>query len=71
MQKGSTKRVTRRSLICMFADVKEELWDMSKQLTDFGKNLSEMNVSLEVPDIPALNIKGGSYDYTVSVLEFS
>ena len=41
---------------------KEELWDMSKQLTDFGKNLSEMNVSLDVPDIPALNIKGGSYD---------
>jgi ubiquinone/menaquinone biosynthesis C-methylase UbiE len=41
---------------------KEELWDMSKQLTDFGKNLSELNVTLDVPDIPALNIKGGSYD---------
>ena len=41
---------------------KEELWDMSKQLADFGKNLSELNVTLDVPDIPALNIKGGSYD---------
>ena len=41
---------------------KDELWDMSKQLTDFGKNLSELNVTLDVPDIPALNIKGGSYD---------
>ena len=41
---------------------KEELWDMSKQLTDFGKSLSELNVTLDVPDIPALNIKGGSYE---------
>ena len=41
---------------------KDELWDMSKQLTDFGKNLRELNVTLDVPDIPALNIKGGSYD---------
>ena len=41
---------------------KDELWGMSKQLTDFGKNLSELNVTLDVPDIPALNIKGGSYD---------
>ena len=41
---------------------KGELWDMSKQLTDFGKNLRELNVTLDVPDIPALNIKGGSYD---------
>jgi hypothetical protein len=40
----------------------DELWDMSKQLTTLGKNLSELGVSIDVPDIPALNIKGGSYD---------
>lgn len=41
---------------------KEELWEMSKQLTVLGKNLSDLNVSVEVPDIPALEIKGGTYD---------
>lgn len=40
----------------------EELWDMSKQLTTLGKNLSELGVSIDVPDIPALNIKAGTYD---------
>ena len=41
---------------------KEKLWDMSNQLTVLGKNLSDLNVSVEVPDIPALEIKGGTYD---------
>ena len=41
---------------------KEELWDMSKQVTVLGKNLSDLNVSVEVPDIPTLEIKGGTYD---------
>ena len=39
-----------------------ELWDMSKQLTVLGKNLSDLNVSVEVPDIPSLGLKGGTYD---------
>ena len=41
---------------------KDELWDMSKQLTVLGKNLSDLNVSVEVPDIPSLGLKGGTYD---------
>jgi ubiquinone/menaquinone biosynthesis C-methylase UbiE len=40
----------------------EELWQMSEQLTDLGKRLSELNVCIDAPDIPALGIKGGSYD---------
>lgn len=39
-----------------------ELWEMSKQLTQLGKNLSELNVKVEVPDIPLLGIKKGNYD---------
>ena len=41
---------------------KEELWAMSNQVTVLGKNLSDLNMSIEVPDIPALEIKGGTYD---------
>jgi hypothetical protein len=40
----------------------DELWAMSEQLTELGKRLSELNVSFEAPDIPALGIKGGQYD---------
>lgn len=39
-----------------------ELWEMSEQLAELGKRLSELKVSFEVPDIPALGIKGGKYD---------
>jgi SAM-dependent methyltransferase len=40
----------------------EELWEMSEQLTVLGKTLSELNIKIDVPDIPLLNIKGGIYD---------
>ena len=40
----------------------EDLWKMSEQLTELGKTLSDLNVKIDVPDIPLLNIKGGSYD---------
>ena len=39
-----------------------ELWDMSKKLTDLGKTLSELDIKINVPDIPQMNIKGGEYD---------
>ncbi len=39
-----------------------DLWEMSKQLAELGRRLSELNVSFEAPDIPALDIKGGTYD---------
>jgi ubiquinone/menaquinone biosynthesis C-methylase UbiE len=41
---------------------RDELWAMSAQLTELGRRLSELNVSFEAPDIPALGIKGGIYD---------
>ncbi len=40
----------------------DELWAMAAQLTELGRRLTELNISLDVPDIPALGIKGGIYD---------
>lgn len=39
-----------------------ELWDMSEKLTQLGKNLTELNIKIDVPDIPQLGIKGGEQD---------
>jgi SAM-dependent methyltransferase len=39
-----------------------ELWDMSEQLTELGKRLSELNVSFDCPEIKALGIKAGTID---------
>ncbi len=41
---------------------REELWEMSEQLTELGKRLSELNVTVDAPDIPLLGIKGGRID---------
>ncbi len=41
---------------------REELWQMSEQLTELGRQFSELNVTIESPDIPALGIKGGKQD---------
>lgn len=40
----------------------EELWEMAEQVTELGRRLSALKVSFEAPDIPALGIKGGTYD---------
>jgi SAM-dependent methyltransferase len=40
----------------------EELWEMSRQLTELGRRLSELKVTVEVPSVPALGIKAGRYD---------
>ena len=40
----------------------EALWAMSRQLTQLGRTLSELNVTFTAPDIPLLGIKGGVYD---------
>jgi ubiquinone/menaquinone biosynthesis C-methylase UbiE len=37
----------------------EQLWEMSGQLTQLGKVLSDLDVEIEIPDIPLLGIKGG------------
>jgi len=41
---------------------KDDMWEMSEQLTELGKRLSELNISIDVPDIPLLGIKGGEMD---------
>lgn len=41
---------------------KEEMWEMSKQITELGKILSDLKVTIDVPDIPLLDIKGGRMD---------
>lgn len=40
----------------------EQLWGMSRQLTELGKRLSELKVEIDIPDIPLLGIKGGKQD---------
>ena len=40
----------------------EKVWELSRQLTQLGKTLSELKINIDVPDIPMLNIKGGNYD---------
>jgi hypothetical protein len=40
----------------------EQAWELSEQLTELGRILSEINASIAVPDIPALGIKAGTYD---------
>jgi SAM-dependent methyltransferase len=40
----------------------EELWEMARQLTELGRRLSELRVTLDVPAVPALGIKGGTCD---------
>jgi SAM-dependent methyltransferase len=41
---------------------KEEIWALSDQLTQLGRTLSELDVTIDVPDMPALGIKGGPQD---------
>lgn len=40
----------------------QELWEMSRQLTELGRRLSELRVTVDVPAVPALGIKGGRHD---------
>jgi ubiquinone/menaquinone biosynthesis C-methylase UbiE len=40
----------------------EDLWKMSRELTQLGKTLSELKTTFTAPDIPLLGIKGGKYD---------
>lgn len=40
----------------------DELWQMSEQLAELGRLLSDLNVVVDFPEIPALGIKGGRQD---------
>lgn len=40
----------------------DQIWKMSRQLTLLGKTLSELNIEVEIPDIPLLGIQGGKQD---------
>ena len=39
-----------------------QLWELSDQLTQLGKTLSDLNITIDVPDMPALGILGGKMD---------
>jgi SAM-dependent methyltransferase len=41
---------------------RDELWAMAEQLTELGRRLSELKLSFDAPEIPALGIKGGPID---------
>lgn len=41
---------------------RDDMWQFSEQLTTLGKNLSDLKVEFDCPDIPVLGIKGGKYD---------
>ena len=36
---------------------KDQLWEMSSQLTELGKRLSDLKINIEIPDIPLLGIR--------------
>ena len=40
----------------------DQLWELARALTELGKTLSELDLAIEVPDLPALGISGGEYD---------
>jgi ubiquinone/menaquinone biosynthesis C-methylase UbiE len=40
----------------------QQIWELSAQLTQLGKTLSELQITIDVPDMPALAIKGGKQD---------
>jgi SAM-dependent methyltransferase len=39
-----------------------QLWQMAEQLTELGRRLSELAVTIDVPAVPGLGIKGGRQD---------
>lgn len=39
-----------------------ELMELSKQLTQLGQTLTELDITINIPDMPALGIKGGEQD---------
>lgn len=40
----------------------EEIWRLAEQVTELGKRLAALGVSIESPEIPALGIRAGRYD---------
>lgn len=41
---------------------REQIWELSDQLTRVGRTLSDLAITIDVPDMPALGIAGGSMD---------
>ncbi len=40
----------------------DQLWALSEQLTRLGRTLAELEIEIDIPDMPALGIKGGRTD---------
>jgi len=63
----ATKALPRELLDDYFRDYAtrlshDELWALSEQLTRLGRTLAELEVTIEIPDMPALGIAGGRVD---------
>ena len=41
---------------------RDQLWELAEQLTTMGRILSELDIMVDLPDVPALGIKGGRQD---------
>lgn len=41
---------------------REEIWELSDQVTQLGKALAELDIQIDIPAMPALGIKGGRQD---------
>jgi ubiquinone/menaquinone biosynthesis C-methylase UbiE len=41
---------------------KKDMWNLSEQLTELGKKLSELKIEIDVPEISLLGIKSGKID---------
>ena len=41
---------------------KKDMWNLSEQLTELGKKLSELKIDIDVPEIPLLGVKSGKMD---------
>jgi SAM-dependent methyltransferase len=40
----------------------DELWQMAEQVTELGRRLTDLKVTVDVPEVAALGIKAGRYD---------
>lgn len=62
-QKAPIRELADDYLRSVVAEMSEEkAWELSEQLAELGRVLSDLDATITVPDIPALGIKSGSYD---------
>lgn len=62
-RKGPIREFADDHLRARVAEMSEdEAWQVSEQLTELGRALSDVHANVTVPDVPALGIVAGTYD---------